>query len=79
MSAERASPPVVDGAPREPESARPASPEEPRYQRQAMAAAPGVTFWDLLGHSPEDRIGVLLIGAGAIAVVFAALSLLRFG
>jgi hypothetical protein len=44
-----------------------------------MAAAPGVTFWDLLGQSPEDRIGVLLIGAGAIAVVFAALSLLRFG
>jgi hypothetical protein len=79
VSAEGASPPVVDGAPREPHSARPASPAEPHYHGQAMAAAPGVTFWDLLGQSPEDRIGVLLIGAGAIAVVFAALSLLRFG
>ncbi len=78
-SEERGSPPVVDGAPRAPQSARLASPAEPHYQDLAMAATPGVTLWDLLGHSPEARIGLLLIGAGAIAVVFAALSLLRFG
>lgn len=78
-SVERAASPVVDAAPRESETARPGASTEPRDQRQTVATAQGVTFWDLLGHNPEDRFGVLLIGAGAIAVVFAALNLLRFG
>jgi hypothetical protein len=37
-----------------------------------------VTFWDLLGPSPQDRFGLVLIGAGAIAVLYAILTQLRF-
>jgi len=75
----------ADASPREPESARPAASAEPRYQRPAVAApgpggsSPSVTFWDLLGPSPQDRLGLVLIGAGAIAVLYAILTQLRFG
>jgi hypothetical protein len=59
---------------------------EPRYEARAVggshavAASPGrsVSFWELLGPSPQDRAGVILIGAGAVAVVYAILTQLRF-
>jgi hypothetical protein len=34
---------------------------------------------DLLGATPGDRIGVVLIGAGAIAVLYAVLTQLHLG
>jgi hypothetical protein len=77
--------PVVADAPaREPESARSVPAAEPRYQRRAVAApAAGagqqsVPFWDLLGPTPQDRFGLALIGAGAVAVLYAILTQLRF-
>jgi hypothetical protein len=86
VSSEYAAPPGADISlpPREPEGARPVAPAEPRYQRQAVAApgsggsSSGVTFWDLLGPSPQDRFGLVLIGAGAVAVLYAILTQLRF-
>jgi hypothetical protein len=60
------------------------SPPTPVVERHTMAApsavasAPSVTFWDLLGPSPQDRFGLLLIGAGAVAVLYAILTQLRF-
>lgn len=68
----------------EPESARPVAAGEPRYERRPAATAAGasrassVTFWDLLGPSPQDRVGIVLIGAGAVAVLYALLTQLRF-
>jgi hypothetical protein len=50
----------------------------PRH-RPAPSAGPGVSFWELLGPSPQDRFGLLLIGAGAVAVLYAVLTQLRFG
>ena len=38
-----------------------------------------VSFWDLLGSSPQDRFGLVFIGVGAVAVLYAVLSLLRGG
>jgi hypothetical protein len=66
---------------------------EPRYGRRALSAGPvaaprprgaptsgqGVSFWQLLGPSPQDRFGLVLIGAGAVAVLYAILTQLRFG
>jgi hypothetical protein len=37
------------------------------------------SFLQLLGDTPEDRFGLLLIGAGLIAVVYAVLSQLHLG
>lgn len=75
-------------------SGRPVSVREPRYsterrapsarpagesrQRTPVAAGQGVSFWDLLGPSPQDRFGFVLIGAGAVAVLYAILTQLRF-
>ena len=81
--AEYAAPPAVDTSPlpREPESARPVAAGEPRYQRQAVAApgaggsAQSVTFWDLLGSNQQDRFGVVLMGAGSVAVLFGVIQL----
>jgi hypothetical protein len=39
----------------------------------------GVTFLNLLGSSPEDRYALVFIGVGGVAVLYAALSLLRGG
>jgi hypothetical protein len=54
---------------------------EPRYAEpsRAVAASPqGVGFLELLGATPQDRWGVALIGAGAVAVLYALLTQLRF-
>jgi hypothetical protein len=37
------------------------------------------TLWDRLGTTNQDRAGVVLIGAGVLVVVFAALAQLRLG
>jgi hypothetical protein len=72
--------PVDVGEPRSEErrgpSGRPAA--EPRA-RAASASGQGVGFWELLGARPQDRFGLLLIGAGAVAVLYAILTQLRFG
>jgi hypothetical protein len=67
---------------REPDVARPIpTAPEPRYSEPSVARAavsPGVGFMELLGTSPQDRWGVVLIGAGAVAVLYALLTQLRF-
>jgi hypothetical protein len=71
------------------------APEAPRYnsERPASSARPaadppprtpppsgqGVSFWELLGSSRQDRFGFVLIAAGAVAVLYAILTQLRFG
>jgi archaellum component FlaC len=45
----------------------------------ATGASTDVGFLDLLGSSPADRWGAVLIAAGAVAVLFAVLTSLRFG
>ena len=53
-----------------------------RFVRPAAAtggSGQNITFWDLLGPSPQDRWGLVLIGAGAVAVLYAILSQVRFG
>jgi hypothetical protein len=64
----------------EPESAgaRPVRASDMRFERRAAATAHGPGFWELLGASPQDRAGLLLIGGGAIFVVYAFLTQLRF-
>ena len=84
LASDPIAPVAADAPAREPESTRPVPAAEPRYQRQAVAARvagagqPSVTFWDLLGPSPQDRFGLVLIAAGAIAVLYAILTQLRF-
>jgi hypothetical protein len=51
---------------------RPAAPAAP------AASAQGVGFMEMLGATPQDRWGVVLIGAGAVAVLYALLTQLRF-
>jgi hypothetical protein len=54
---------------------------ETRYvERPAApaASAQGVGFMEMLGATPQDRWGVVLIGAGAVAVLYALLTQLRF-
>ncbi|HEX8967466.1 MAG TPA: hypothetical protein VF937_06285, partial [Chloroflexota bacterium] len=62
---------------REPEPPR----ERPVARRVATLAsqAQSATFWELLGATPQDRFGVVLIGLGAIAVLYAILTQLHFG
>jgi hypothetical protein len=43
-----------------------------------VAAGASVGLWQLLGATPQDRFGVLLIFAGAVAVLYALLLQLRF-
>jgi hypothetical protein len=55
---------------------------EPRYveppRARAAATSPqGVGFLELLGATPQDRWGVVLIGGGAVAVLYALLTQLR--
>ena len=58
-------------------------PEAARAPLRARAEAPsrgqGVTLLDLLGSSPQDRFGLVFIGVGGVAVLYALLSLLRGG
>jgi hypothetical protein len=69
----------------EPEVTRPMpTAPEPRYaERPAAQVAPptaanqGPGFWELLGATPADRFGVLLIGGGGIAVLYALLTQLK--
>jgi hypothetical protein len=82
--------PARTGLARAPVSAapRPTTTTEPRplsvgpspgpRPHSASSAGPGVGFWELLGPSPQDRVGFLLIGAGAVAVLYAILTQLRF-
>jgi hypothetical protein len=60
-------------------SAAPATrlPSAPRAG--ASRASTDVGFLDLLGSSPADRWGAVLIAAGAVAVLFAVLTSLRIG
>jgi hypothetical protein len=50
-----------------------------------VAAAAPVTrpqspgLLELLGSTPQDRFGVALIGLGAVAVLYALLTQVRFG
>ena len=46
---------------------------------EPMPPRQGVTFLDVLGSSPQDRFGLVFIGVGAVAVLYALLSLLRGG
>jgi hypothetical protein len=39
----------------------------------AGSGGSGVGFWELLGSSPQDRLGAVLIFAGAVAVLYAVL------
>jgi len=50
-----------------------------RARPQPSQPPQSVSFWDLLGSSPQDRFGLVFIGVGAVAVLYAALSLLRGG
>ena len=58
-----------------------------RYARRgAYAAARGgarqrqsASFMELLGATTQDRVGVVFIGVGLVAVIYAALNLLRVG
>ena len=70
-------------------SGRPVTAREVRYttDRRAPGARPartpvrtgqGVSFMELLGAGPAERFGLVLIGAGAVAVVYAVLTQLRF-
>ena len=66
-------------------------PAEPRSRYPSPARAPlrgragtpspsqSVTLLNLLGSSPEDRYALVFIGVGGVAVLYAALSLLRGG
>jgi hypothetical protein len=66
---------------REPEPARQGSGLVERRQLGAPApATPGasVSFWQLLGPTPEARFSVLLFFAGAVAILYALLLLVRF-
>jgi hypothetical protein len=36
-------------------------------------------FLDLLGETPQDRFGLVLMGAGLVAVLYAVLSQLHLG
>jgi len=58
--------------PRQPQAA----PLAPR--RAALVGSPD-TLWDRLGSTNQDRASVVLIGAGVLAVVFAAIAQLRPG
>jgi hypothetical protein len=44
-----------------------------------VAAASNATVWDVLGATPQDRFGLLLIFLGVVAVLYAVLTQLRFG
>jgi hypothetical protein len=82
-------PPIAEAAPtpaQEPETPRhnasgaerrPA-PTTTSASASRVAAGASVGLWQLLGATPQDRFGVLLIFAGAAAVLYALLLQLRF-
>jgi hypothetical protein len=47
--------------------------------RSVSSSGQGVSLWQVFGSSPQDRFGSILIGAGALAVLYAILTQLRFG
>jgi hypothetical protein len=58
------------------------APVPPRAAAPAPSGQSGksnVGFLDLLGATREDRFGVVLIGLGGVAVLYALLTQLRFG
>jgi hypothetical protein len=66
-----------------PPQAIPQPPAAP-LQRQVLLPRAAVvgsadTLWDRLGTTNQDRASVVLIGAGVLVVVFAALAQLRLG
>ena len=84
--------PTADTVPlRDPEPARTSVESRPRARPAATLAAATptrtpaprpaqhVSFWDLLGSNAQDRFGLVFMGLGAVAVLYAALSLLRAG
>jgi hypothetical protein len=77
-SPQLASAPPRDGVPSSPPPIGAATSASPQLAAAASAGG-NVTFWDLLGSSPQDRAGVVLIGLGAVAVIYAILAQLRFG
>jgi hypothetical protein len=78
-------PRAVDASP--PTIAAPQPVESPRPAASASTAPAGVTapggraisFWDLLGSTTADRFGLILIGVGLVAVLYAILSQLHLG
>jgi cell division septation protein DedD len=52
---------------------------KPAYLERPVAPAQGIGFLELLGATPQDRWSVVLIGTGSVAVLWAALTLVRFG
>lgn len=54
--------------------------EEPARSDAVSAASTHptkVTFWDMLGATRQDRVGVVLMGLGAVGVLYALLTQLR--
>jgi hypothetical protein len=45
---------------------------------RAAAGNHKVQFWELLGSTPQDRVGFILMSVGGVAVLYAILSQLRF-
>jgi hypothetical protein len=60
-----------------PARARPVRAPEPPSDATHQHQSPGL--WDLLGTSPQDRFGLVIMGVGAVAVLYSALTLLRVG
>ena len=58
---------------------RVASPAVKEARRGEGTAPRRAGFLDLLGSDPQDRFGLVFMGVGAVAVLYAALSLLRAG
>ena len=56
---------------------RAASPAVREPVRDGEAVRRRASLLDLLGSDPQDRFGLVFMGVGAVAVVYAALSLLR--
>jgi hypothetical protein len=74
-----APPPPRDSAPREsaPQDSVPVRPK--RIVRAGADQGGSATgFWELLGARPQDRISAVLIFAGAVALLYAALLQVRF-
>jgi hypothetical protein len=71
--------PAESGRPTDRRTVAPATTVVSAPRAGATGASKDVGFLDLLGSSPADRWGAVLIAAGAVAVLFAVLTSLRFG
>jgi hypothetical protein len=76
--------PLRQAPPPQPPPTRQPVPVEPIRQprtapapRRAALVGSGDSLWELLGATNQDRASIVLIGAGLVAVVFAALAQLR--